>query len=381
MIDAETGEPIRLTKAKWNGREGRVNLDYQSILTTGTGALSIKEDDKLMLSTRAKHNTQCDSHPLVSKFLEDGPLTPIFHTRWNPRTGKVDPLPTLNVPKKKKKKKKVIQRTQVDDDDNSSIVKSGENSVELDPYAFLSQKRDLSSIVGLALSSKVAQSAPEASDALSEVSMAPSVPSLTSEDSDEEGPIDDAQREAMLRQNVFNQLYAYMQDVDAIRHPTPYLPSMTRAARREWKSQELERKLRLVMKCEDIAYVFPLPLLSYMVYSSYCYLMCIVSYGLGGGCRRDMRVRASRELRLAIADERAREAKRRVCLCARMIHSLSGICPLHYSLTVCLSVTCRRWKLNLRIQRQQSVRKFDGVTMKSVSGRKCISGPCSMIMR
>ena len=26
MIDAETGEVIQLTKSKWNGKEGRVNL-------------------------------------------------------------------------------------------------------------------------------------------------------------------------------------------------------------------------------------------------------------------------------------------------------------------------------------------------------------------
>jgi hypothetical protein len=42
MCDAETGEPISMSKARWNRKEGRLSLNTATILAMGTGRLDIK---------------------------------------------------------------------------------------------------------------------------------------------------------------------------------------------------------------------------------------------------------------------------------------------------------------------------------------------------
>ena len=42
LIDAETNEPLELSRATWNVREGRINLNAKTILDMGTGKLDIK---------------------------------------------------------------------------------------------------------------------------------------------------------------------------------------------------------------------------------------------------------------------------------------------------------------------------------------------------
>lgn len=116
--DAETGQPLKLTKAKWNKKEGRVNLDYRSIILMGTGAMSIAQKaisrgdgmhqgQGLLLDTNDDDNydddmvgdhdsdDQKEDHPLFRKFIMEGPLNPMAHQRWNPKTGEVDPDPAV----------------------------------------------------------------------------------------------------------------------------------------------------------------------------------------------------------------------------------------------------------------------------------------------
>ena len=42
LIDAETNEPLEISRATWNVREGRINLNAKTILDMGTGRLDIK---------------------------------------------------------------------------------------------------------------------------------------------------------------------------------------------------------------------------------------------------------------------------------------------------------------------------------------------------
>lgn len=109
--DAETGEVLTLTKSKWDAVEGRVNLDFRSIILMGTGAMSIKnaangtglsrgmlfdttEDDEDIEGDEDLEE-RADDSPLFLKFMRDGPLNPMAHQRWNPKTGSADPDPRL----------------------------------------------------------------------------------------------------------------------------------------------------------------------------------------------------------------------------------------------------------------------------------------------
>eukprot|EP01032_Pedospumella_encystans_P015915 gene15915-18178_t len=73
MRDAETGEPIVLSKAGWNVREGRLNLNTQTILAMGTGRLDIKNriKEKAQLEP-PKHTSQTSRNPYA------GRLSPIY---------------------------------------------------------------------------------------------------------------------------------------------------------------------------------------------------------------------------------------------------------------------------------------------------------------
>ncbi len=100
MIDAETGEQLKYTNAKWSAKEGRLNLTARTILDMGTGKLDIKNrqlhstslhanaNSSPLLSARSCNKNQ-DRHPLVNQFLTDGPLSPMYHVHWNPLSNSV----------------------------------------------------------------------------------------------------------------------------------------------------------------------------------------------------------------------------------------------------------------------------------------------------
>jgi len=137
IIDAETGSPLQLTNAKWSKYEGNVDpLNTRNMLQIGTGKLTIKEPDleaekiKVVDDNKGKKNTgklskfkkatnaikaanllnkntngnisfeksmtgpdpnsnKTKRHPLVLKFMKEGPLNIAYHKYWNSRDDKV----------------------------------------------------------------------------------------------------------------------------------------------------------------------------------------------------------------------------------------------------------------------------------------------------
>ena len=94
IFDAETGESIAITSSVWTSTEGRLNIDMPSILGIATEAFNIKA--RLLESKINSHESVQSSpileernnrHPLVEKFLKEGPLTPIHHKLWTPKSG------------------------------------------------------------------------------------------------------------------------------------------------------------------------------------------------------------------------------------------------------------------------------------------------------
>jgi hypothetical protein len=102
FFDSETGEPLQLTKAKWTPTEGRLSLNANTILNMGTGMLDLKYSSQgnrnsiasSQQNTLATTSTVTNSsmHPIVQRFLKEGPLTPMMHENWNPLTDQVDSL-------------------------------------------------------------------------------------------------------------------------------------------------------------------------------------------------------------------------------------------------------------------------------------------------
>ena len=108
LIDAETGQPIKLYNARWNAVEGRLNLDSKTILAMGTGMLNISNkahEDKLppiapsSSSPKRQQTPQLMNaspegaarrHPLLTQYLLEGPVNPRFHRYWNVREDQVD---------------------------------------------------------------------------------------------------------------------------------------------------------------------------------------------------------------------------------------------------------------------------------------------------
>ena len=112
VVDAETGELIALTTAKWNGIEGRLPLDQSTILSMGTGKLDMRNSS--MLDTAAQDNDyyfnldddpelSCSEeeesryasvheiyHPLVLQFFKEGPLVIQNHRHWSSKTDKIE---------------------------------------------------------------------------------------------------------------------------------------------------------------------------------------------------------------------------------------------------------------------------------------------------
>lgn len=211
-------------------------------------------NERKVLSAKVAKSGLDQPHPLISKFIEDGPLNPMFHNRWNPRTGKVDPLPLIKPIKKKKKKKKVI--VEASDDEDSSV----RGSIETDPFDFLTKKTSLAAVVDMAL----LQSTPlidgvdngdlaiaVEGDNMSDVSVEGE--SLRSK-LDEDDMNARAEKEATLKQNVFNQLWAMIDEIDSIRNPKPYRQEgWSRAEKKAYRVAEQDRKLQLINTCEAIA--------------------------------------------------------------------------------------------------------------------------------
>jgi hypothetical protein len=102
FFDSETGEPLQLTKAKWTPTEGRLSLNAKTILNMGTGMLDLKYSSQgsRNSTTSSQQNTLATTstatsstmHPIVQRFLKEGPLTPMMHENWNPLTDQVDNL-------------------------------------------------------------------------------------------------------------------------------------------------------------------------------------------------------------------------------------------------------------------------------------------------
>jgi len=97
IVDAESGENLSLTFARWNCREGRVNMDSKSIIATGTGKLDIssKAENNNMQSSSIL--SQISDNILVRRFKENGPLNIMYHVNWDPKTNKLVDKPELAV--------------------------------------------------------------------------------------------------------------------------------------------------------------------------------------------------------------------------------------------------------------------------------------------
>lgn len=94
--DSGTGEELKFTASKWSSREGRVNLDSKSIIAVGTGRLDIahnlvclNNEDLSLHSSEFDSPTRRERHSLVQQFLKRGPLIPMFHRDWDPKTDSV----------------------------------------------------------------------------------------------------------------------------------------------------------------------------------------------------------------------------------------------------------------------------------------------------
>lgn len=94
--DAETGESLSFTKAKWTAKEGRLSLNAKVILAMGTGKLDIitssQHSDRGVKINETHEQERCPTataHPLIQEFLTKGPLTPYMHKNWDPRRDRV----------------------------------------------------------------------------------------------------------------------------------------------------------------------------------------------------------------------------------------------------------------------------------------------------
>lgn len=121
LVDAETGEELDVTKARWTVREGRLALNARTILDVGTGKLDIHQQvtqqlhnhtlsptSPILRSSSSVSSTPSSSmskrgygetqglirdprHPLIDHFLSSGPLTPYMHIHWDKRSNTIKP--------------------------------------------------------------------------------------------------------------------------------------------------------------------------------------------------------------------------------------------------------------------------------------------------
>jgi hypothetical protein len=222
------------------------------------------------LTDTSETNTDTYSpHPLTKKFLEDGPLNPYFHIRWNPKTGRVEPM-TANKPKKKKKlKKKIVLEDLVDDESSSQEKKE----TLVDPLAFLNPKKKLGGVVDLALQKRdslvppIMSSSPfpalsggdsnGGKDDLSPISLpqisSTSMRGVVSPLSTQRTIPQVSSTDQQQQQALFYQLYSMINEIDDITHPKHFPVGMTKEEKNSWTRQTEERKVNLVRQCEEIA--------------------------------------------------------------------------------------------------------------------------------
>lgn len=70
LIDAETYEPLELSRATWNVREGRINLNAKTILDMGTGRLDIK--NRVLNDNNVRYNNSSSISRDVSGSRSNG---------------------------------------------------------------------------------------------------------------------------------------------------------------------------------------------------------------------------------------------------------------------------------------------------------------------
>lgn len=92
-VDAETGSPLKLTLARWNSIEGRVNMDRPSIVATGTGKLNVRKEKEIIISPQSAENF--NGNVLAMKYISDGPINSIFHKDWDPKVSLKRPKKSL----------------------------------------------------------------------------------------------------------------------------------------------------------------------------------------------------------------------------------------------------------------------------------------------
>lgn len=130
FLDAETGETISFTKAKWTAKEGRLSLNAKMILDMGTGKLDIKARPSQLSSSSSspslKASLRPSRHDLVTAFLNSGPLTPYMHVNWNPRRDAVHNIQAADL------------GTLSDDEDDDGVLYGGVTEATVTNSATLS---------------------------------------------------------------------------------------------------------------------------------------------------------------------------------------------------------------------------------------------------
>lgn len=207
----------------------------------------------------------------MAKFLEDGPLNPYIHTRWNPKTGKIDPIKTKNLKKKEKTIKIETNIIQDEIDDESR-----EEKIIIDPLAFFNRKKKLGGVVDLAVQQKsnVVPTSPNSSTTNSnQVSLPQIISNNNSSNNNNSNSNNNKSRHnsgtdspsqssfttkyssnSLIDQNICNQMFAIVNEIDDISHPKPYrLNGMTREEKISFNKQTNDRKNNLLKQCEEIA--------------------------------------------------------------------------------------------------------------------------------
>jgi hypothetical protein len=230
-------------------------IDFHGIVGTGTGSLLIGGQHNLIIKEEEEEeNNEEPNHPIIKKFLEDGPLNPYFHSRWNPKTGKVEPLQSKKPKKKKKNKGKNIQLIVEEEIDE----KSAHEEVVLDPFAFLNRKKKLGGVVDLALKERASMIAlPSTPSSASTPLTLPRILSSNQSVKSSSSPLSTTRESLVpsdLNQTIFKQIYALMSQIDDLSHPKPYRPNgMTREEKLSQTQLTEERKFTLIKQCEEIA--------------------------------------------------------------------------------------------------------------------------------
>lgn len=113
IIDSETGETISLTNARWNCKEGRVNMDSKAIIATGTGKLLISANHSPSSDRKARNSTvSISGNELVSRYLNTGPINNMYNINWDAKSNRL--LDEENSPPKL-----ISSSTTIENDDDS----------------------------------------------------------------------------------------------------------------------------------------------------------------------------------------------------------------------------------------------------------------------